>query len=177
MSYQEQIEENRAGKDKFMAKSEYSPLPKDQRGEFNGLHYFPIDESFKFELKMKEYSNPEKFESSDSAGNPRSFYRVGEFLFTIDAKEYSLQAYKAKLSESGLFIPFKDKSNTKTTYGAGRYLDLHEQRDKKDDGIWILDFNTAYNPFCAYSDSYACALTPSENYLEVEILAGEKIFH
>lgn len=73
-------------------------------------------------------------------------------------------------------MPFKDRTSGKETYGAGRYLDLDPVADRTDDGLWIVDFNRAYNPWCAYSDQYACPFVPPENWLDVSIQAGEKQF-
>ena len=81
------------------------------------------------------------------------------------------------MDEERLFIPFKDATTGKETYPAGRYLDMESGTGQMPDGKWILDFNNAYNPWCAYSTDYACPLTPQENILEVEILAGEKYIH
>ncbi|MHA1701352.1 MAG: DUF1684 domain-containing protein, partial [Promethearchaeota archaeon] len=72
---------------------------------------------------------------------------------------------------------FRDETSGKETYGAGKYLDLEEENHKISKGKWILDFNVAYNPFCAYSEKYACPFVPPENWLKVPIFAGEKKYH
>ena len=107
-------------------------------------------------------------------GNVQDFVRWGEFRFKVGEKEQALHAYKSSREEEMLFVPFKDATSSKETYGAGRYLDLEPERDRTADGKWILDFNQAYNPWCVYSESYTCPFVPSENWLEVPILAGEK---
>jgi len=76
-----------------------------------------------------------------------------------------------------LFVPFKDATSGKETYGAGRYLDLEPGRDRTQGEKWILDFNQAYNPWCAYSEAYNCPFVPTENWLEAPIYAGEKDYH
>ena len=73
-----------------------------------------------------------------------------------------------------LFIPFRDQTGGKETYGAGRYIDIDPDKHINADGKWILDFNVAYNPWCAYSESYTCPIVPTENWLKVPINAGEK---
>ena len=177
MGYIQDIEANRHLKDDFFKNNDQSPIPDKERHHFSGLKYFPIDEKLQFELELKIHANCEDFESADSAGNIRKFYRFGEFHFHIDDHEVVLQAYKSDLKESGLFIPFKDLTNGTETYGAGKYLDLEEPHHKTPDGKWILDFNLAYNPYCAYNQNYACPLTPFENHLKIPIKAGEKKYY
>ena len=99
----------------------------------------------------------------------------GKFTFEINKQEYVLFAYKSNEEETRLFVPFKDATSGKETYGAGRYIDLEEERDKIENK-WILDLNFATNPWCAYSHNYVCPLIPFENILQVEIKAGEKSY-
>ena len=106
----------------------------------------------------------------------REYIRWGEFRFEIDGKKCKLQAYKDSPDDTRLFVPFRDRTNGEETYGAGRYIDLHEEADKTPDGKWILDFNKAYNPWCAYNSNYACPFVPPENWLDIPIYAGEKKF-
>ncbi|MCD6176553.1 MAG: DUF1684 domain-containing protein, partial [Candidatus Cloacimonetes bacterium] len=108
-------------------------------------------------------------------GNMRDFLKWGKFTFEINNQYYILNAYKSDETETRLFIPFKDATSGKETYGAGRYIDLEEERDKIGNK-WILDFNFATNPWCAYSNNYVCPLIPFENILKVEIKAGEKSY-
>jgi len=107
-------------------------------------------------------------------GQEREFLRWGEFRFTIGGEEQALQTYKSDPEEKRLFVPFKDATSGKETYGAGRYLDLEPESDLTPDGKWVLDFNKAYNPWCVYSKDYTCPVVPRENWLEVAIPAGEK---
>ena len=176
-TYIEKMEELRASKDRFFKEHVQSPIPSHDQAAFSGLQYFPVDPAFRMELALTVLATPEKFESADSAGNIREFYRYGKFLLTIDGQDVTLHAYKSDLAEERLFIPFKDTTNGNDTYGAGRYLDLEDAPDKTPTGNWVLDFNKAYNPFCAYNHNYACALTPYENHLKVSIPAGEKVLH
>ncbi len=107
-------------------------------------------------------------------GNEQEFLRWGEFQFRISNQEQVLQAYKSNPDEDKLFIPFKDETSGKETYGAGRYIDLEPERDLTLERRWILDFNNAYNPWCVYSEAYICPFIPPENWFKVPIRAGEK---
>ncbi len=176
-TYIKKLEEQRVSKDRFFKEHVQSPIPSHDQATFSGLQYFPVDLAFRMELALTVLATPEKFESADSAGNVREFYRFGKFQFTVDGQESVLHAYKSDLTEERLFVPFKDATNGHDTYGAGRYLDLDETLDKTPTGAWILDFNNAYNPYCAYNHQFACALTPFENHLKVSIPAGEKVLH
>jgi len=167
----------RASKDQFFKEHVQSPISHHDQAAFSGLQYFPVNPAFRFELALTLLANPEKFESADSAGNIREFYRFGKFPLTVNGQDVILHAYKSDLAEERIFIPFKDTTNGNETYGAGRYIDLEEAHDKTPTGNWVLDFNKAYNPFCAYNHDYACALTPYENHLKVSISAGEKVLH
>ena len=89
-------------------------------------------------------------------------------------KCWTLHAYKSAPDEERLFVPFRDKTSGEETYGAGRYLDLEPDEGLTAGGKWILDLNMAYNPWCAYSEDYACPFVPPENWLDLPIRAGEK---
>ncbi|MCD6477495.1 MAG: DUF1684 domain-containing protein [Candidatus Aenigmarchaeota archaeon] len=168
------LEELRREKDIFFKTHPESPIPPEDRGKFKGLSYFPINPKFRFILELREHPDKKVIHVEDTAGQIRSFLRWGEFVFTIDGKEYRLQAYTNDPKKGEVFVPFKDLTNGKETYGAGRYIDLYYDKDTTADGKWILDFNQAYNPWCAYSTRYACPFIPPENWLNVQITAGEK---
>ncbi|MFB6088206.1 MAG: DUF1684 domain-containing protein [Candidatus Aenigmatarchaeota archaeon] len=170
----EQIKRERKEKDVFFEKHPQSPIPVEKRKNFEGLNYYPINSEFRFELKLYEYDDKEEINVEDSKGGQKRYIRWGRFIFEINGKEYSLNAYKSSREEEMLWVPFKDKPNGKETYGAGRYIDLEPSENRKN-GKWILDFNEAYNPFCAYNEGYVCPFIPPENWLEVDIKAGEKI--
>jgi len=167
------IEMARRQKDAFFG-SYQSPISFDEKENFKGLHYYPPDIKYRFELELGEYTEKDTLKIKDTKGNIRDFIRFGEFRFNIDETNCKLQAYKSELQEERLFIPFKDSTTGKETYPAGRYLDMESGSYQLPDGRWILDFNTAYNPWCAYSENYSCPLTPAENILDVEVCAGEK---
>ncbi len=164
----------RKQKDDFFKNHPQSPIPDKDRAEFVNMDYYEPNLKYRFILELDEWENKQSIKINDSMGNIRDMLVWGEFHFEIDDKKYTLQAYKSQSDEPRLFIPYKDKTNSKETYGAGKYLDLNYKEDETDDGKWILDFNKSTNPWCAYSENYACPLVPSPNWLDVEILAGEK---
>lgn len=171
--WEERLDYERKEKDSFFAAHWQSPIPVQERPEFMGLSYYPIDPNFRFELELLEHSNKSTIQVEDTKGVIRQFLRWGEFRFNVGNKECTLQAYKSSPEEERLFIPFRDETSDKETYGAGRYLDL-DSRDRTTNGRWILDFNKTYNPWCAYSENYACPFVPPENWLKIPIKAGEK---
>lgn len=142
--------------------------------EFSGLDYYPPNPSLRFELELHEHKEKEKIKIEDTGGNEREFLRWGEFRFRIANEECTLQAYKSEPEEEQLFIPFRDATSGKETYGAGRYLDLEPEEHYTAERKWILDFNKAYNPWCAYSEYYVCPFVPPENWLKAPVRSGEK---
>jgi len=148
-----------------------SPIPHEERHDFKGLKYYPIDLGYRFRVKLNRFEKPEQITMGTSTGEVRSLLRVGYFEFPLDGKSVRLHAYgSGDPHDHSLFIPFRDKTSGKETYGAGRYIDLEEQPGD----VYDLDFNLAYNPSCAYNPDYSCPLPPVENWLTVEIKAGEK---
>jgi len=170
-----ELNEFRREKDDFLRQSPSSPIPREHRRPFKELAYFPPDMHYYFELKLRRAEHPEVVEIQDTGGKMRKFLSWGEFRFEVDGQECVLHAYKSNPREGNLFVPFRDATSGKETYGAGRYMDLYEERDRTNWG-WVLDFNLAYNPYCAYSSHYVCPFVPPENWLEVEIRAGEKSY-
>lgn len=169
-----EIAEQRAQKDAFFKSGYESPVPFEEREYFKGLNYYDPDPRFRFELELYEHAEKKTVKTEDTKGNERRFLRWGEFRFTIDGKQCTLQANKGDPQEERLFVPFRDESSGKETYGAGRYMDLNVGGHRTAEGKWILDFNNAYNPWCAYSELYACPFVDPENWLRVNIRAGEK---
>jgi len=172
--WKEMIQNERNQKDIFFSNHYQSPIPFEERQQFKGLDYYPLDQDFRFELELHEHEEKKILKIEDTQGNEREFLRWGEFGFKIGDKECTLQAYKGDPQEERLFVPFKDKTSAKETYGAGRYIDLDQDAHYIAEGKWILDFNNAYNPWCAYSNSYACPFVDPENWLNVPVRAGEK---
>ncbi len=174
--WKQTLKMQRIQKDDFFKNHPQSPIPKTERHNFNHLDYFDPDETYRFELPLQELEKIERIKINDSGGQTRNMLIWGKFTFSINGNQYTLQAYKNNTGEARLFIPFKDKTNSKATYGAGKYLDLYYENDQLENGNWIVDFNKSTNPWCAYSEKYACPLVPPANHLNVEILAGEKSY-
>ena len=173
-SWESELEDFRKGKDGFYQTSEDSPIPRDQRHLFLGLKYFVPAPSFRFETKLERYEGPEIVTMSTSKGTLQRFHRIGFFQLEIESKTVKVQAYRsAEREDSEVFVPFRDMTSGKESYGSARYLDLEERPDEN----YVLDFNYAYNPYCAYSEDYICPLPPKENWLEAMIPAGEMKYH
>ena len=173
--YADHVREQRKQKEQFFAESPRSPIPGDQQEDFPGLEYFPVDESLRFELELHEHDEKESLVVETTTGNEQEYLRWGEFRFEVDGEAVTLQAYKGDPDEDRLWVPFRDETSGEETYGAGRYIDLERDHHYRD-GVWVLDFNHAYNPTCAYNEAYECPLIPTENWLEVPIEAGEKSY-
>lgn len=172
--WRSQLEREREEKDSFFSEYWESPIPAEHRSMFAGLAYYPPDPDYRFELELHEHREKETLKMVYTKGNEETFIRWGEFRFKIGGQQQTLQAYKSDPREQRLFVPFRDATSGKETYGAGRYIDLDPERDLTAEGKWVLDFNRAYNPWCAYSEDYTCPLVPPENWLKVPIYAGEK---
>jgi len=170
------IESQRHQKDVFFAHHPQSPVPPWERESFQGLDYYPPDPKYRFELELHEHGEKERIRVKVTGGGEQGYVRWGEFRFQMGGQEQRLQAYKRDPGEERLFVPFRDATSGEETYGAGRYLDL-DGGDYLGEGKWLLDFNQAYNPWCAYSDAYICPFTPPENWLVVPVRAGEKNYH
>ena len=171
------LRDHREAKDEYFRTDPHSPIPPEERDDFEGLSYYPIDETYRFELALQIHDDPDTVTVGTSTGGDREYLEWGEFRFEVDGETVTLQAYKAEADDDRLWVPFRDATSGEETYGAGRYLDLEPETHRTADGRWILDFNEAYNPTCAYSEQYECPLPPTANWLEVPIEAGEKTFH
>ena len=160
---------------------EWSPLKEEDKHNFKGLKYFPYDIKWRFSGPIVPYANPEKLEiigSKHGKGRDdiRPAEKYGYFEFEYEGQKQRLQIIKILPRETGgeshLFLGFWDETSGEETYGGGRYIDLEQAPTDK----YIVDFNFAYNPYCAYSDRYSCAIPPFENRLNLKITAGEKIY-
>lgn len=175
LKYKNRLLEDRAKKNKFFKFSENSPIPSTKRWEFTELHYFPPDVQYQVPAQYKPYASKDELTIPTSSGQARVYVKTGIFEFVLFNTKQHLTAYQEKAwlqqeDHPSLFVPFLDKTSGVSTYGAGRYLDIPVPQEKQA----ILDFNLAYNPYCAYSTNFSCPLTPLENTLLVSIEAGEK---
>jgi hypothetical protein len=168
---------DRERKDEYFASDPHSPIPPEDRADFDGLSYYPIDPAYRFEVDLARHDDPERVTVATSTEGEREYLRWGEFTVEVDGEPVTIQAYKSDPADDRLWVPFRDATSGEATYGAGRYLDLEPEEHRTGEGTWILDFNQAYNPTCAYSDRYECPLPPTENWLDVAIEAGEKAYH
>lgn len=171
--YAEEIARWRAEKDEFMRASNESPIPAAERGSFAPLAYFPIDEDYRIAAALKVIQSDEVIEMDTSDGKKRRMRRVGTLQFTLKGRPHTLTAF-VDASENDmrrLFVPFADLTTGAETYPGGRYLDL----DRTSTGVYDLDFNRAYHPFCYFNPEYVCPVPPKENRLTTPIRAGEKL--
>ena len=156
-------------KNEFYATQSESPLTHEQKHIFKGLNYFPENPDLKLEVKVEEFATKQLVTMQTSTGDVLSYDRFGQFQFSVDGQSTRLTIY---FSDGDFFLPFADSLAGKETYGAGRYLEPH----LLENGNFLIDFNYAYNPYCAYNELWSCPLTPAENRIKVSIRAGEKIF-
>jgi uncharacterized protein (DUF1684 family) len=155
-----------------------SPLTKKDLKTFEALEFFPVDSTFKVTAAFKLTPDSKPFKMKTSTSRTPIYKRYGIATFKLNGKEYSLEIYQNQDSnrdpeyKDDLFIPFTDETNGFASYGGGRYIDV-----KIPEGNTIeIDFNNAYNPYCAYSDRYSCPVPPRVNFLTTEINAGVKAF-
>ena len=155
-----------------------SPLKKKDLKTFTGLDFFPVNDKFKVTANLKFTPDSKPFKMPTSTTRTPIYKCYGIATFNLDGKDYSLEIYQNQElepdpeSDDYLFLPFTDQTNGFASYGGGRYIDL-----KIPTGNTIeIDFNSAYNPYCAYNDKYSCPIPPRVNFLPVEINAGVKAF-
>lgn len=155
-----------------------SPLTDRDRQDFNGLDFFQFDSTFVVKAILKRTPNSKWFKMKRTLNETTDERVYGVLNFKLKGKAYTLNVYQGKelMTKKGfedyLFLPFLDDTNGDTTYGGGRYIDL-----RIPEGNTIeIDFNKAYNPYCAYNEKFSCPIVPRENYLDVAVKAGVKMF-
>lgn len=164
-----ELDEMRVEKDDFFKNHFQSPLTREQKRDFKGLNYFPENEALSLEVVVKPLNDSSPMMMQTSTGGVQEYFRYGKFKFEIDGQEAELTIYQ---SENGFFLPFVDSLAGTETYPAGRYLEPEVLPGNR----FLVDFNIAYNPYCAYNEMWSCPITPAENRLKVPIRAGEKLF-
>ncbi len=171
----------REGRHKEFRNKMESPLLDEDFSNFKSLNYFTENKNFRVKAIFERTSDEKYFLMPTSSGKPKKFVTYGILKFKLNGRNEQLNVYQAdklileKHPEYAelLFIPFKDLTNGKETYGGGRYIDIKLPKDKN----VILNFNLAYNPNCAYgSDRYSCPIPPKKNFLQTRIKAGEKSY-
>jgi uncharacterized protein (DUF1684 family) len=171
--YVEEIGAWRATKDQFMRGSDESPIPPERRASFPPLSYFPIEPEYRVPAALTVNRSNVVVEIPTSTGQRRPHQRVGTLSFTLKGQAATLTAFVEVGQEDmrRLFVPFGDLTNGTETYPGGRYLEL----ERTATGIYDLDFNRAYHPFCYYNPKYDCPYPPRENRLPLPIRAGERM--
>jgi uncharacterized protein (DUF1684 family) len=171
-AYLAELSEARAEKDRLFLESADSPVPPSKRGQLLPLRYFPIDSQYVVPASLKLADERPMFEMPTSTGALRKMQMVGELVFTLQGEQRTLGAFvPEEVSRiTSLFVPFADLTTGADTYAAGRYLDIEATAT----GYYTIDFNRAYNPYCAYNAAYECPFPPVSNRLNVAVLAGEK---
>jgi uncharacterized protein (DUF1684 family) len=165
------LEHFRQEKDHFFKNDPNSPLSEEQKLIFDKLEYYPEDPELNMDLDLELIDPPGQVMLITSTGDRRNYLHKGQIRFQVKGQEAILQVYED--GYGGYFLPFVDATAPLETYGAGRYMEPEEVSP----GVLHVDFNLAYNPFCAYNDRWSCPIPPHENRLKVRIEAGEKKFH
>lgn len=161
-----QIAEFRQQKDLMFKQGVQSPLTLDQQKRFTQLNYYPYNETLDLTVEVTPFAEKKDVQVQTSSGEARWYRRYGEFTFDVDGTEARLTIYQAP---HGFFLPFVDAGAGEETYPAGRYL----EPEQLSGDTFHIDFNQAYNPYCAYSTGWSCPITPAENRLSVHVKAGE----
>ncbi len=165
------IVEMRGRKDSLF-RSPQSPIPVENRSAFPGLRYYPPRRDYMVVAHFRKLEPPQPFQIVGTQGDVRVMQKIGTMEFSIGGTPCTLSAFSMEEHPSGIFLPFRDKTNGSETYEVGRYIDL-ERADQA--ASYLLDFNAAYNPYCAYNSNYTCPVVPKENILPVAIPAGEML--
>jgi uncharacterized protein (DUF1684 family) len=156
-------------------KTSNSPLKKE---DLKYLQFYDADSTFRLKASFERVRHSQSFEMPTYSGMKKTFVKYGTLRFKLNGKRQKLTVYRSLSLETlpqykdYLFLPFKDKTSGNETYGGGRYIDLKTTEVKN--GTYMLDFNKAYNPYCAYSDGFNCPIPPKENHLAIAIEAGER---
>ncbi|SDS12387.1 hypothetical protein SAMN04515667_1464 [Formosa sp. Hel1_31_208] len=155
-----------------------SPLKDKDRKNFKGLEFFKFDSTFVVKATFKRTPNEEVFKMKTTTSRLPEYVKYGVITFELNGRSHELNIYqnqgliKTEEYVDYLFLPFLDNTNGEESYGGGRYIDM---RIPEGDEL-VIDFNKAYNPYCAYNERYSCPIVPRENYLDLDIRAGVKAF-
>ena len=171
--YPAKIAAARAAKDESFKTDRESPIPADKKATLLPLAYFPIDENYAVPASLEPAAERTRITVPTSTGQTRDLERIGALKFLLNGKPLRLTAFIDVESPqvNRLFVPFTDQTSGSETYEAGRYMEL----DPTATGIYVVDFNIAYNPYCYYSPEFNCPYPPKENRLDVPIRAGERV--
>ncbi|MBC7919516.1 MAG: DUF1684 domain-containing protein [Ferruginibacter sp.] len=167
-NYEEQVLKFRTENERFFREQQGSPI--EDKTSFRGLDYFEPSAEYRILAVLERITTGDSVMMQMSDGKKETYGKYAHATFQLGGKSHRLLLLKHAEDEK-LFLPFADQTNGFDTYGGGRYLDLTPERDL--DKL-MIDFNFAYNPYCAYNKNYSCPLPPRGNFLNVEIRAGEK---
>ena len=167
--YLTSIKNLRNDKDTYFKKDTASPIK--DKIDFKGLKYFEANSNFKITGKIDRVTSGQVINITMSGGEVEEYEAYGNLTFELEGVKCALKIFKTP--EGNLFLPFKDLTSNKETYGAGRYLDFGVN-DVKNNEI-MIDFNKAYHPYCAYNQTFTCPVPPAGNTLNVAVKAGEKL--
>lgn len=172
-SYLIEMKQVREKRQEMMKTDFDSPIPDSLKPHFKGIDFFPVDKAWRFNGTFEENSKFQRIKLPRTDGKADNLIIAGWVRFKYRSKKYKLTCYQPNPDDSNvLFIPFRDATSGKSSYGGGRYLDTRRADDRID-----LDFNKAYNPYCVYDYAgFACTVPPEENNLPIAIEAGEKTF-
>jgi uncharacterized protein (DUF1684 family) len=167
----------RVEKDTYMRDSAQSPFKRPPAVVFAPLKYFPPSADWVFRSKLTPYANPEPVTILDTKGRQREGVIFGWLSLVKDGVTHTLRVYRMKMADGKDYyaVWFTDRTTGDTTYEVGRYLDFEKSDDPEH--VYTLDFNRCYNPYCAYTSAYGCAIPRKEDRLDLAILAGEKKWH
>lgn len=177
--FTEELNKERKEKDEEMRSSEKSPIVEVEKATFKGLKYFQPNPKYRVMAVIKRFDDPMTFRMKTTTDRLPEYRLYGEAEFRLNGKKRVLQVYQnVELTKKPgyadyLFIPFNDRTNGRETYGGGRFLDA---RIPSGDTL-VIDFNRAYNPYCAYNHKYSCPIPPESNNLGTRVRAGEKMYH
>ena len=170
--WQRELETERSMKNEFMARHPESPFVAG-RVPFHELRYFPPEVRLRVKATLERIPTPEEAFLRTNRDNQAVMRYLGDLLFTVGGRRLRLRVYHAGEGVgTSAFVPFRDSTSGRESYGPGRYLTLELNESDEYD----LDFNRAFNPYCAYTDDYECGFPPAENDLPVPIRAGEKVW-
>jgi uncharacterized protein (DUF1684 family) len=171
--YPAKIASLRAAKDESFKTDPDSPVPADKKATLLPLAYYAIDESYAVPATLEPSADRARIQVPTSIGKIRDLEIVGALKFSVKGQPLRLTAFMeiTEPRSNRLFVPFSDQTSGTETYPAGRYMEL----DPTPTGIYLVDFNIAYHPYCYYSPEYDCPFPPKENRLSMPIRAGERM--
>ena len=167
--YRSTLEAQRASREQAFRDPAHSPVPEEDLPSWAGLEFYPVDPSYRLEGTLVRHGTPQPVTIPDTGGQDRQAEEVGYFVLDLGAGEERLPVFRM-LEGGNWFLPVLDATTEVETYPAGRYLEIEELEDDR----FRLDFNAAYNPYCAYGGDWSCPITPESNRLDAAVMAGER---